>query len=71
MSAPQPGRQSPEPERQSNAQSGSTTDKANQQGGAPEGGNAQEVSDEHKQGLSSNPTHPLEKHAEETTSKKV
>lgn len=71
MSAPQPGRQSPDPERQSDAQAGQTSDNVNKQGGAPSEGNAQEVSDDQKSGLSSNPSHPLAKHAEETTSKKV
>jgi hypothetical protein len=70
MSAPNAGRQSPEPENQSNAQSGSTTTNVNDQGGAPKEGNAQENSDDTKGALSSNPTHPLEKHAEEKTSKK-
>jgi hypothetical protein len=70
MSAPNAGRQSPEPETQSNAQSGTTTTDVNDQGGAPKHGNAQENSDDTKGALSSNPTHPLEKHAEEKTSKK-
>jgi len=70
MSAPNAGRQSPEPENQSNAQSGTTTSNVNDQGGAPKQGNAQENSDDTKNALSSNPTHPLEKHAEEKTSKK-
>jgi hypothetical protein len=69
MSAPNAGRQSPEPERQSEAQSGQTSDNVNDQGGAVKGG-AEKQSDDTKGGLSSNPTHPLEKHAEETTSKK-
>lgn len=71
MSAQGGGRQSPDPEHQSDAQQGSTSDNVNKQGGAPKEGNAEEVSDTHKKGLSSNPTHPLEKHSEETTSKKV
>jgi hypothetical protein len=70
MSAPNAGRQSPEPERQNEAQSGTTTGNVNDQGGAPEKG-AEKASDDTKGGLSSNPTHPLQKHAEETTSKKV
>jgi hypothetical protein len=70
MSAPNAGRQSPEPERQSEAQSGQTSDNVNKQGGAPEEG-AEKASDNTKDALSSNPSHPLEKHAEETTSKKV
>jgi hypothetical protein len=70
MSAPNAGRQSPEPELQSNDQSGTLAGNVNKQGGAPEHGNAQEASDDQKAGLSSNPTHPLDKPAEEKTSKK-
>jgi hypothetical protein len=70
MSAPNAGRQSPEPERQNEAQSGQTTDNVNQQGAGPKEG-AEKASDNTKDSLSSNPTHPLEKHSEETTSKKV
>jgi hypothetical protein len=69
MSAPNAGRQSPEPERQSEAQSGQTSSNVNDQGGDVKGG-AQKQSDDTKSGLSSNPEHPLAKHAEETTSKK-
>jgi hypothetical protein len=69
MSAPNAGRQSPEPEKQSEAQAGSTSKNVNDQGGAVAGG-SEKQSDDTKGGLSSNPTHPLEKHAEETTSKK-
>ncbi|RYN68490.1 hypothetical protein AA0118_g901 [Alternaria tenuissima] len=70
MSAPNAGRQSPEPERQSGAQSGQTSDNVNQQGAGPKEG-AEKASDNTKDSLSSNPQHTLEKHAEETTSKKV
>jgi hypothetical protein len=69
MSAPNAGRQSPEPEKQSEAQAGQTTGNVNDQGGAVSGG-AEKQSDDTKGGLESNPTHPLAKHAEETTSKK-
>jgi hypothetical protein len=69
MSAPNQGRQSPEPEQQSDAQAGSTSSNVNNQGGGPSEG-AEKSSDNTKSGLSSNPTHPLEKHSEETTSKK-
>ncbi|KAJ4313511.1 hypothetical protein N0V94_006897 [Neodidymelliopsis sp. IMI 364377] len=68
MSAPQQGRQSPEPERQSDAQTGAQAGNPNQQGGDSK---TKEASEDQKSGLSSNPTHPLEKHSEETTSKKV
>jgi hypothetical protein len=72
MSAPNQGRQSPEPERQSDAQAGQTSGNVNDQGGADSfKGDAKEASKETKSGLSSNPEHPLAKHAEETTSKTV
>ena len=70
MSAPNPGRQSPEPEKQTGAQQGVPASNVNDQGGAPSQGTKQ-ANEDSKGGLSSNPTHPLEKHAEETTSKKV
>ena len=52
------------------AQSGQTSDNVNQQGAGPKEG-AEKASDNTKDSLSSNPQHTLEKHAEETTSKKV
>jgi hypothetical protein len=70
MSAPNQGRQSPEPENQSEGQSGTVASNPNEQGGAPAGGNAQQNSDDTKSKLSSNPTHPLEEAAKEKTSKK-
>jgi hypothetical protein len=70
MSAPNEGRNSPDPEHQSSAQSGQTSDNVNKQGGGPSEG-AEKNSDNTKDTLSSNPTHPLKEHAEETTSKKV
>jgi hypothetical protein len=70
MSAPQQGRQSPEPERQSDAQKGTQASNVNDQGGAPTTGQTSgQASDDQKSNLASNPTHPLEKHSEETTSK--
>jgi hypothetical protein len=67
MSAPQQGRQSPEPETQSDAQKGQQA-QPNQQGGETE---TQQKSDDSKNSLPSNPEHILAKHSEETTSKKV
>jgi hypothetical protein len=67
MSAPQQGRQSPEPETQSDAQKGQQA-QPNQQGGETE---TKQQSDDSKNNLPSNPTHILEKHSEETTSKTV
>ena len=66
MSAPQQGRQSPEPETQSDAQSGQQVQQPNQQGGES---NTEKKSDDQKSGLPSNPTHILAKHSEETTNK--
>lgn len=68
MSAPNQGRQSPDPERQSDAQAGQPASNVNKQGAEPKDGKSQE---QQTSGLSSNPEHPLAKHAEETTSKKV
>ncbi|KAH7088030.1 hypothetical protein FB567DRAFT_441050 [Paraphoma chrysanthemicola] len=70
MSAPNAGRQSPEPEKQSNAQSGSTSTNVNEQGGGVAKG-SEKNSDDTKGGLESNPKHILQDHAEEVTSKKV
>jgi hypothetical protein len=67
MSAPQQGRQSPEPETQTDAQAGQQA-QPNQQGGDTE---TQQKSDDSKNSLPSNPEHVLAKHSEETTSKKV
>jgi hypothetical protein len=70
MSAPNAGRQSPEPEKQSDAQAGKTTGNANDQGAGPQKG-SEKASDDTKGGLPSNPEHVLAKHAEDTTSKTV
>lgn len=67
MSAPQPGRQSPDPERQSDAQKGQIADASH--GSGPKEG-SKDASEQSKSALSSNPEHILAKHAEETTSKK-
>ncbi|KAK7191469.1 hypothetical protein DPSP01_002931 [Paraphaeosphaeria sporulosa] len=70
MSAQNGGRQSPEPEQQTGAQqSDAPATDINNQGGAPSEGTKQ-ANDDQKANLQSNPTHPLAKHAEETTSKK-
>ncbi|KAF2086739.1 hypothetical protein K490DRAFT_66522 [Saccharata proteae CBS 121410] len=68
MSAPNAGRQSPEPSRQSDKQQQGAQAAPNDQGAEPQGG-AQAASDEQKKNLASNPTHVLEKAAEEKTSK--
>ena len=68
MSAPNAGRQSPDPERQTDAQQSGA--QANPTlGTGPEQG-SKKASEQDKNSLSSNPAHVLEKHANETTSKK-
>lgn len=69
MSAPNAGRQSPPPERQSDIQQKAAQAAPNDLGAGPNQGSKQ-ASEDSKSGLSSNPTHILEKHAEEVTSKK-
>ncbi|OJD28785.1 ser thr protein phosphatase family [Diplodia corticola] len=68
MSAPNAGRQSPDPEHQTDAQQ-KGPQAAPHLGSGPDEGSKQ-ASEQDKSALSSNPTHILEKHAEETTSKK-
>ncbi|KAI4180710.1 MAG: hypothetical protein L6R41_007049, partial [Letrouitia leprolyta] len=64
MSAPNAGRQSPEPETQSNSQAGAP--EPGKIDAAPSAEHAQEKSDDHKENvLSSNPEGPLEKIAHE------
>ncbi|KAK5056060.1 hypothetical protein LTR84_012611 [Exophiala bonariae] len=70
MSAPNAGRQSPEPENQSGSQQQAHpaqpgSGKIDNSKGKNEG------KEDQTSGLSDNPTHPLAAHAEETTSKKV
>ncbi|KAI9695247.1 MAG: hypothetical protein M1820_008766 [Bogoriella megaspora] len=72
MSAPQQGRQSPDPERQTGAQINEPvgTD-PNKQGGAPSLDHAKDESEKQKKhSLSSNPTSAIDKEAEEKTAKK-
>lgn len=71
MSAPNQGRQSPDPERQTGAQLQDPPAEG-KVGAAPSATYAQDKSEEVKQhGLESNPAHPLEKAAEDKTSKTV
>jgi hypothetical protein len=65
MSAPNQGRQSPDPERQSDAQAGATTES----GKLDESSKKDEGKQDQASGLSSNPTHPLEQVAKDKTSK--
>ncbi|KAJ9499762.1 hypothetical protein LTR99_000393 [Exophiala xenobiotica] len=68
MSAPNQGRQSPEPETQTDAQQKQTP--AQGSGKMDESKSKDEGKGEQTSGLSSNPTHILQEHSEETTSKK-
>ena len=65
MSAPNPGRQSPDPEHQSGAQAGATTES----GKIDESHAKNEGKDDQTSGLESNPTHILEQAAKDKTSK--
>ncbi|KAF2852952.1 hypothetical protein T440DRAFT_391258 [Plenodomus tracheiphilus IPT5] len=69
MSAPNAGRQSPDPSHQSDAQSGQAAQIPNKQGGGPSEGSEQS-SDNTKTGLPSNPKEQiLDQHAKDVTSK--
>ena len=67
MSAPNAGRQSPEPEKQSSAQIGQP--ESGKIDAAPSETHAKDVSDDTKGGLPSNPEGPLEGAAHEKVSK--
>ena len=67
MSAPNQGRQSPDPERQSGAQVGAITES----GKIDESSKKDADKETQTSRLSSNPTHPLEQAAKEKTSKTV
>lgn len=68
MSAPNPGRQSPEPEKQSDAQVGAPQDGKIDAG--PSETHSKDESEEYKhEGLSSNPKGPMEDAANEKVSK--
>lgn len=69
MSAPNAGRQSPEPERQTGAQQQDPNSNPNNQGAAPSSEHAQDASKEQLKNMSSNPVGVLDKAAEEKTSK--
>merc|ERR1711939_31903 len=68
MSAPNQGRQSPEPERQTGAQQQDTPSQGS--GKIDESTAKNEGKDDQTSGLTSNPTHILHDHSEQTTSKK-
>lgn len=66
MSAPNAGRQSPEPERQPGAQQQEATGSGKvNPNAAPSDDFSKAKSDENKASLGSNPTHPLESYAKE------
>lgn len=69
MSAPNAGRQSPEPENTSDKQTGTAAGNPNDQGGAPSDTHAQEESKKQLAGLESNPKGALEEQAEQKTMK--
>lgn len=69
MSAPQQGRQSPDPERQSQSQVAPPATDVNNQGQAPQGSKEAEGGKSQVEGLESNPKQVLEKAAEDKTSK--
>lgn len=68
MSAPNAGRQSPDPEKQKDSQISSQSS-PNDQGGAPSSDHAAEESKKQLSGLESNPTGPLEHASKEKTAK--
>ncbi|KZF22869.1 hypothetical protein L228DRAFT_138207 [Xylona heveae TC161] len=68
MSAPNAGRQSPPPERQSAAQLNEVP-ASGKAAAAPSAEHAKQTSEQTKEGLSSNPTAPLDQAAEAKTSK--
>lgn len=69
MSAPNQGRQSPEPERQSGAQAGSTSTNANDQGVAGHAGETKDQSENTLKNLGSNPKGPMDDKAAAAASK--
>ncbi|GAM88065.1 hypothetical protein ANO11243_060950 [Dothideomycetidae sp. 11243] len=70
MSAPNQGRQSPDPENQTGAQQQKPpASNPNEQGAAPSAEHGKERSDEQKDQLESNPKGPLEDAAKEKTAK--
>lgn len=69
MSAPNQGRQSPSPSRQSGAQAGATSTNPNDQGVASSANQTKDASEEQLKNLSSNPKGPLEDKAAEAASK--
>jgi len=69
MSAPNAGRQSPDPEHQSGAQQGDIPTQGS--GKMDESKGKDEGKDDQTSNLSSNPTHILEEHAQAKTSKTV
>ncbi|KAF2725005.1 hypothetical protein K431DRAFT_281481 [Polychaeton citri CBS 116435] len=69
MSAPNQGRQSPDPERQSDAQQGATTTDVHDTGAAASAEEPKEASADQLKNLESNPKGVLEEEAEKKTAK--
>lgn len=70
MSAPNAGRQSPDPERQTGAQQQDATGSGKAApNAAPSDDFSKDKSEENKSSLDSNPTHPLEQAAKDKVSK--
>ncbi|EGP89651.1 uncharacterized protein MYCGRDRAFT_79738 [Zymoseptoria tritici IPO323] len=69
MSAPNQGRQSPEPERQSDSQTGTQASQPNDQNAGPGGAKPAEQSKETLEKLGSNPGGPLDEEAKKKTAK--
>lgn len=69
MSAPNAGRQSPEPERQSHSQAGATSKNVNDQGQAASEDAPADESQNTLSKLESNPVGPMDKAAEQKTEK--
>lgn len=68
MSAPQQGRQSPDPKNQSGKQGGDpTASNPNKQGQASHDTEPEEKSNDSLKDLESNPKHTMEEHAKEKT----
>ena len=69
MSAPNQGRQSPEPERQSGTQTGATSTNPNDQGVAGSASETKDSSESSLKNLSSNPKGPMDDKAAAAASK--
>ncbi|KAF1983638.1 hypothetical protein K402DRAFT_396396 [Aulographum hederae CBS 113979] len=69
MSAPNPGRQSPDPAQQAESQGSAPVAAPNDQGAAPSKDHAADASKDQLKDLASNPKHVLEEASEAKTAK--